>query len=111
MTEIEEIKTWDIEKLWNFISVEPKLDRKVYQLVRYGNGVTIDVHDYILNNYTINNKRGIIRYRGKIYCLEDLYTDIENRRRTAFAWIEKNFPDKRVVMPRMMPKDLSDKGE
>lgn len=105
MTELEEIRTWDIEKLWNFISIEQKIDRKTYELVRFGNGVKMDINDFIRNAYIIKNKSGKVFYRGKVYWLEDLYTDIESRRREAFRWIEKNFPERRVVGARMAPKE------
>lgn len=104
MVELEEIKTWDIEKLWNFISVEQSLDRKVYNIVRFGHTIKMDINDYIRNAYLEKTKAGKIVYGSKTFNREDLYTDIERRRKEAFRWIEKNFPDKSVIGARYAPE-------
>lgn len=107
MSDIDEMRTWNIEKLWNFISVERGLDHRVRDIVRFGKEIKMDIYDYMLNNFTTKSKAGKVVYRGRVYYMEDLYTDIEERRRIAFEWIERNYPDKRVVTPRKAPTEVN----
>lgn len=50
-----------------------------YAKVRYGLSLKIDIYDYLNQNFTIKAKKGMMIYKGKLYKLNDVYTEFEER--------------------------------
>lgn len=100
MTDIDNIRTWDIEKIWNFISAESDIKQSIYDKLRYGIVLKIDIYDYINGSFTVKGKSGVAICKGKTFRLQDMYTEIEERRRLGIQWIEENYPDLDLTRPR-----------
>lgn len=102
--DLDEVRTWDIEKLWKFISKEESLPKRIYEEIRFGRLIWMEITDYILGNYQDFPNKPFIRYRAKKIKKKDLYTDIEEREKMAFKWIEKNYPERGRIDPIHAPR-------
>lgn len=93
--DIDEVRTWDIEKLWNFLKKE-KVPMDVYQKVRYGK-INIDVNIIINREYRDYTVKGFIKIMGRKMEKEELYSDLEEREKVAFQWIKENYQNRPIV--------------
>lgn len=97
--DLDEVRAWSLERLWNFIKKEKDVPRGVYNKIRFGE-IDMDINSIFNKEFTTYNTKGFIKFRGRKISKQELYTDLEERERIAFQWIAENFPNREVVRRR-----------
>lgn len=93
MNQLEkDIRAMSFKDAYNFfMSIEEVENEEIYERIRYGFIISMDIHDYFSNNYFKKSKTHIIIYGGQQYLQQDVNTDIEMRIRALKNYLLTRF--------------------
>lgn len=95
-----DISTLGLEEAYNAFKVEVDTMSKDYKQARFGKNIRFDINIYLRGHIIIKHKIGKAYILGKVYDIEDIYTELEERERIIKDWLHENMGTEGVANPR-----------
>lgn len=101
-----DIKTLSLEEAYElFISeVDKYRDSKIYGQIRFGIKIRFDIYDYLNGNIRVKHKSGKAIIKGRVYDMEDIYGEIEERNKEMKEWLVENIVEETFAKARGLDK-------
>ncbi len=95
----ERIRDMGMEKAYNWL-LDEEVDERTYEAVRFGVNLKFDINEYLEGWIVPKPKSRLVVIAGKLYKSKDFFTEIENRKRMAKAFLLQEYSEKNPVKVR-----------